>query len=166
MSVCIADTKEDDKGRVWLAAAEWGSLSVILSAWGYFMYAVLRPNDTDRFNLFGITYYKGSAFDQLCYNAIIYLNVFGLLNVTMMLLSKHSNKARAICGYNSVDSRQSFQMTVLTGIYFNVILSSSSGLGDHFASSPVSMAVTTVQAASFYFLAGQYMYSLFFRHVT
>lgn len=127
MSVCIEETKSDAKGRKLLAAVEWLSLLTILLLWGYFMFEVLRPNNTDHINLFGITFYKGSAFVDLCFNAIIYINVFSIANIFMMTISKHSNKARALCGYNSVDSRQSFQMTVLTAIYFNMILSSSSG---------------------------------------
>lgn len=127
MSVCIEETKSDAKGRKLLATVEWLSLLTILMLWGYFMFEVLRPNNTDHINLFGITFYKGSAFADLCFNAIIYVNLYGGANIFMMLISKHSNKARALCGYNSVDSRQSFQMTVLTAIYFNMILSSSSG---------------------------------------
>ena len=165
MSVCLEDIKNDASGKRLLAVVEWISLISVLMLWGYFVFEVLRPNSTDHINLFGITFYKGSAFSDLCFNAIIYISFFSCLNVLMMLASKHSNRARALCGYNSVDSRQSFQMTVLTALYFNMILSSSSGLGDHFAVSPISMAITTVQAAAFYFLAGQYMYSLFFRHV-
>ena len=164
MSICMEDTKSNAFGRKILASAEWASLFAVLSAWAYFMYEVLRPNATNHINLFGITFYKGPAFDNFCFNAIIYFNFYGVLHVIFMLLSKHSNRARAICGYNSVDSRQSFQMTILTAIYFNAILSSSAGLGDNYACGCVTVALTTLQALSFYFLIGQYMFSLFFRH--
>lgn len=127
MSVCIEETKASPTGRKTLVAVEYLSLGSVLGLWGYFMFEVLRSNNTDHINLFGITYYKGSSFDILVFNTIIYLNIFSICHVGMMLASKHSNKARALCGYNSVDSRQSFQMTVLTAIYFNMILSSSSG---------------------------------------
>ena len=166
MSVCIEDTKSSRTGRRILATIEWACLCLLLAFWGYFLFAVLRPNRTDHLNLFGITFYRGPSFDQFAFNAIIYLSVFGVSNVVMMLASKHSNRARTFCGFNSVDSRQSFQMTVITAIYFNMILSSSSGLGDHYATGPVSMTVTTIQACCFYFLSLQAIYSVFWRHVS
>lgn len=164
MSVCLEDTKSSPTGRKTLAAVEWLSLCCVLSLWGYFMFEVLRPNNTNHINLFGITFYKGGSYDLFIFNAILYLNFYGLCHIVMMLASKHSNRARAICGYNNVDPRQSTQMTVLSAIYFNTVLSSSCGLGDFFPCSCVSIAITTVQATSFYFLIGQFVYSLFFRH--
>ncbi len=164
MSVCLDETKHDRKGKILLCIAECASLAAVLGFWGYFMFEVLRPNKTDHINLFGITFYKGSAFQDLLFNSIIYYNLYGIVHITFMLLSKKSNQARAICGYNNVDPRQSTQMTVLTAIYFNSVLNSTCGLGDFFPVGSVSMAVTTLQATSFYLISGQFVYSLFFRH--
>lgn len=164
MSVCLEDTKSSRSGRRILAVTEWSCLCVLVAFWAYFMYEVLRPNKTDHINLFGITFYMGPSFDEISFNVIVYLSTFSCLNVLMMLLSKHSNRARTLCGYNNVDTRQSFQMTVLSAIYFNMILSSSSGLGDFFAVAPISMLVTTVQAGAFYLLSLQIIYCLFWRH--
>lgn len=164
MSVCIEDTKSSSIGRRILAATEWTCLCLLLAFWGYFIFEVLRPNSVDHINLFGVTFYMGPSFDQISFNVIIYLSFFGCCHIFMMLASKHSNRARAICGYNNIDSRQSFQMTVLSAIYFNTILSSSDGLGDLFPTSPISMTVTTVQAVAFYMLGLQLIYSLFWKH--
>lgn len=165
MSVCLEDTKSTNHGKKILTAAEWTCLSVILAFWGYFMFEVLRPNKANHINLFGITFYKGSAFNNLCFNAIIYINFYSCANAIMMLASKHSNKARSLCGYNNVDSRQSLQMTILTAIYFTTIISTSTGLGDLFPVSCISMTVATFQTASFYFLSGQFIFSLFWRDI-
>lgn len=164
MSVCVAETKETSKGRKSLMMAEWGSLLTLIGLWAYFMYEVLRPNDTNHINMFGITFYKGTAFEQAVFNAVIYLNLFSVLHIIFMLASKHSNRARALCGYNNVDSRQSTVMTILTAVYFNMVFSVTVGLGDFYAVSPLSMALCTIQAGCFYFLGGAYIYSLFFRH--
>lgn len=164
MSVCLEDTKHNNKGKILLCVAECASLATVLMFWGYFMFAVLRPNSADHINLFGITFYKGSSYHDLLFNLIIYYNFFSITHILFMLSSKKSNQARAICGYNNVDPRQSTQMTILTAIYFNAVLSSTCGLGDFYPVAPVSMAVTTIQATSFYLLSGQFLYSLFFRH--
>ena len=165
MSVCIEETKSSPTGRKTLAAVEFMCLSSVLSLWGYFMFEVLRPNQTDHINLFGITFYKGGSYDEFVFNTILYLNFFSCCHVAMMLASKHSNFARALCGYNNIDPRQSTQMTILSAIYFNTVLSSTCGLGDFFPVSSISMAVTTIQATAFYLLTAQFVYSLFFRHM-
>lgn len=128
MSVCLEDTKHDKQGKVCLCVAECSSMGIILGTWGYFMYEVLRPNVTDHINLFGVTFYKGSAFDDLLFNSVVYFNFFGVMHVVFvfMLISKKSSRARAICGYNNVDPRQSPQMTILTALYFNAVLSTTS----------------------------------------
>lgn len=162
MSICLEDTKSDIFGSRVLSLCEYGSLTSVLGFWGYFMYECLRPH-SDHINFFGITFYKGTAFDLLIFNAIIYFNFFGCLHILMMLCSKHSNMARAICGYNNVDQRQSCVMTVLSAIYFNTILGSTAGLGDFYPTSSISMAVASLQVGCFYFLTGQYVYSLFWK---
>lgn len=164
MSVCIEDTKSSSTGRKTLAAVEYLSLASVLGLWGYFMFEVLRPNNTDHINLFGITFYKGGSYELFVFNTILYFNFYSCCHIVMMIASKHSNRARAICGYNNIDPRQSTQMTILSAIYFNTIVSSTCGLGDFYATSPVSIAITTIQTGSFYFLIGQFLYSLFFRH--
>ena len=125
------------------------------------MVLVKASEEGDTLRLFGIPFKMGEIFRRFAYNQVCLLNVFAVINTSLVLLSRGNDVTRSVFGF-TISRDTCVPYAVLRALLYTTVLHTGVGLGSVEPCGPVALAVSTIQALMAFALNGQLLFLAIF----